>query len=136
MTDPIADMLTRIRNSAASGKSEITLPLSKIKYQIAKILEKEGWIQKCEEVVDSSEEAKNHFKELKIVLKYKKSGRSAITSIKRISKPSIRVYAKKGEMPTVLSGFGTAIISTSKGLMTAKEARQEKMGGEIICEVF
>lgn len=136
MTDPIADMLTRIRNSAASGKSEIIMPLSKIKYQIAKILEKEGWIQKCEEVVDESEEAKNHFKELKIVLKYKKSGRSAITSIKRISKPSIRVYAKKGEMPTVLSGFGTAIISTSKGLMTAKEARVQKMGGEIICEVF
>jgi small subunit ribosomal protein S8 len=136
MTDPIADMLTRIRNSAASGKSDITLPMSKIKYQIAKILEAEGWIQKCEEVVDSSEEAKTHFKELKIVLKYKKSGRSAITSIKRISKPSIRIYAKKGEMPTVLSGFGTAIISTSKGLMTAKEAKAQKMGGEVICEVF
>lgn len=136
MTDPIADMLTRIRNAASSGKSDIVLPTSKIKYQIAKILEKEGWIQKCEEIEPIAKESKSRFKELKIVLKYKKSGRSAVTSIKRISKPSLRVYAKKGEMPTVLSGFGTAIVSTSRGLMTAKEAKAQKMGGEVVCEVF
>jgi small subunit ribosomal protein S8 len=135
MTDPIADMLTRIRNAALSGKSEIILPLSKIKYQIAKILEREGWVQKCEEV-EPSEDAKSSFKELKIVLKYKKSGRPAITSIKRISKPSLRIYAKKGEMPVVLNGFGTAIVSTPSGLMTAKEAKAAKVGGEVICEVY
>ncbi len=135
MTDPIADMLTRIRNAALSGKNEIVLPMSKIKYQIAKIFEREGWIQKCEEVLPVEGE-KGAFKELKIVLKYKKSGRPAITSIKRVSKPSLRVYAKKTEMPVVLNGFGTAIVSTPSGLMTAKEAKQQKVGGEIICEVF
>ncbi len=135
MTDPIADMLTRIRNSALVGKSEVILPLSKIKYQIAKILEREGWIQKCEEV-EADKESGRAFKELKLVLKYKKSGRPAITSIKRISKPSLRVYVKKDEMPKVLNGFGIAIISTPKGVMTAKEARAAKIGGEVVCEVF
>jgi len=135
MTDPIADMLTRIRNAAGSGKSEVILPISKIKYQIAKILEKEGWIQKCEEVLPS-EESESRFKELKIVLKYKKSGRPAITSIKRISKPSLRIYAKKGEMPVVLNGFGMAIVSTASGLMTAKDAKANNVGGEVICEVY
>ncbi len=135
MTDPIAYMLTRIRNAAGSGKSEVILPISKIKYQIAKILEKEGWIQKCEEVLPS-EESESRFKELKIVLKYKKSGRPAITSIKRISKPSLRIYAKKGEMPVVLNGFGMAIVSTASGLMTAKDAKANNVGGEVICEVY
>lgn len=135
MTDPIADMLTRVRNAALSGKSEVILPLSKIKYQIAKILEREGWIQKCEEVEADKESGRN-FKELKLVLKYKKSGRPAITSIKRVSKPSLRVYAKKDEMPVVLNGFGIAIVSTAQGLMTAKEAKAAKVGGEIVCEVF
>jgi small subunit ribosomal protein S8 len=135
MTDPIADMLTRIRNAALSGKNEILLPMSKIKYQIAKILEREGWVQKCEEIMPTEGE-KGSFKELKIVLKYKKSGRPAITSIKRVSKPSLRIYAKRDKMPVVLNGFGTAVVSTPGGIMTAKEAGQKRVGGEIICEVF
>jgi small subunit ribosomal protein S8 len=137
MTDPIADMLTRIRNAAAAGKSELCLPMSKIKYEIAKILEKENWIQKCEVRGEGTAKAeKGAFKELKIILKYKKSGRPAITSIKRVSKPGLRVYAGKDKIPFVMSGFGTAIISTSRGLMTAKEAKKGKIGGEVVCEIY
>lgn len=138
MTDPIGDMLTRIRNAAASGKSDLVMPMSKIKYEIAKILERENWIQKCEILGADSAKAKENgiFKELKIVLKYKKSGRPAISSLKRISKPGLRVYASKDKMPVVLNGLGTAIISTSAGLMTAREARKNKNGGEVLCEIY
>lgn len=138
MTDPIGDMLTRIRNAAASGKSDLVMPMSKIKYEIAKILEKENWIQKCEILGEEGAKAKEKgiFKELKIVLKYKKSGRPAISSLKRISKPGLRVYASKDKMPVVLNGLGTAIISTSAGLMTAREARKNKNGGEVLCEIY
>jgi small subunit ribosomal protein S8 len=134
MTDPIGDMLTRIRNAAAAGKSDLVMPMSKIKLEIAKIMEKENWIQKCEVIGDETEN--KAFKELKIVLKYKKSGRPAITSIKRVSKPGLRVYSGKGELPVVLSGFGTAIVSTSRGLMTAREAKKAKIGGEVLCEIY
>jgi small subunit ribosomal protein S8 len=138
MTDPIGDMLTRIRNAAASGKSELVMPASKIKIQIAKILEKEGWIQKSEVVGIETAKGKTNvaFQELKIVLKYKKSGRPAISSIQRVSKPGLRVYVGKDKMPSVLNGLGTAIVSTSSGLMTVKEARKNKIGGEVVCEVY
>lgn len=138
MTDPIGDMLTRIRNAAASGKSDLVMPLSKVKYEIAKILEREKWIQKCEVLGEEGAKAKEKaiFKELKIVLKYKKSGISAISSIKRISKPGLRVYAGKDKMPVVLNGLGTAIISTSSGLMTSREARKNNTGGEVVCEIY
>jgi small subunit ribosomal protein S8 len=138
MTDPIADMLTRIRNAAASGKSELILPASKIKIEIAKILEKENWIQKFEIIGVNTEKGKDNkaYQELKIVLKYKKSGRPAITSIKRISKSGLRVYVGKDKMPSVLDGFGTAIVSTSRGLMTATEAKKAKIGGEVVCEIY
>jgi small subunit ribosomal protein S8 len=134
MTDPIADMLTRIRNAAAAGKSEVVLPLSKIKMALAKIFEKEGWVQRCEELEGGEE--KKSFREMKIVLKYKKSGRPAISSIKRISKPGLRVYSGKDKLPVVLGGLGLAIISTSSGLMTAKEAKSKKLGGEVVCEIY
>jgi small subunit ribosomal protein S8 len=134
MTDPIADMLTRIRNAAAAGKGDVVLPMSKIKYQIAKILEQEGWIQKCEEVTDGA--TNKAFKEIKLVLKYKKSGRPAITSIKRISKPGLRVYHGKDDFRKVLNGLGMAIVSTSQGMMTVKEAKKQKIGGEVICEIY
>jgi small subunit ribosomal protein S8 len=134
MTDPIGDMLTRIRNAAAAGKSDLVMPMSKIKLEIAKIMEKESWIQKCE--VIGGETENKAFKELKIVLKYKKSGRPAITSVKRVSKPGLRVYSATGELPVVLSGFGTAIVSTSNGLMTAREAKKAKIGGEVLCEIY
>ena len=138
MTDPIADMLTRIRNASASGKSELVLPASKIKIEIAKILERENWIQKFEILGADTDKAKadGAFKELKIVLKYKKSGRASVNAITRISKPGLRVYVGKDKMPSVLNGFGTAIVSTSRGLMTAKEAKKAKIGGEVLCEIF
>jgi small subunit ribosomal protein S8 len=138
MTDPIGDMLTRIRNAAAAGISELTMPASKIKVAIAQILEQENWIQKFEILGGDTAKAKANgvFKELKIVLKYKKSGRPAITSIQRVSKPGLRVYVSKDKMPYVLNGMGTAIISTSKGLMTVKEAKKQKIGGEVVCEIY
>lgn len=137
MTDPIADMLTRIRNSSATKKTEIVLPMSKIKYEIGKILEKGNWIQKCETVKsDIENEGAKNFPEMKIVLRYKKSGKPAIAFLKRISKPGLRIYAKKDELPVVLNGLGMAIISTPSGLMTAREAKKEKVGGEVICEIY
>lgn len=134
MTDPIADMLTRIRNAAAAGNSEVVLPMSKMKMAVAKILETEGWVQKCEELEGA--ESEKSFKEMKIVLKYKKSGRPAISSIKRISKPGLRVYEGKDNLPVVLNGMGLAVISTSQGVMAVKDAKAKKLGGEIICEVY
>jgi small subunit ribosomal protein S8 len=136
MTDPIADMLTRIRNASAVKKAEIIMPMSKMKHKIALILKEEGWVYDVDIVKASTDPAKSAFDELKIVLKYKKSGRSAITSIKRISKPGLRAYSTKLELPRVLNNLGIAIVSTSKGLMTNKKARKEGLGGEVICEIY
>lgn len=137
MTDPIADMLTRIRNASIVGKYEVVLPMSKVKHEIAKILEKEGWVQKVE--VIKANNAKNKtasFDQLKIVLKYKKSGKPFITSLKRISRPGLRHYVSKNEIPRVLNSLGTSIISTSKGVMTGKEAKNQGVGGEVVCEIY
>ena len=137
MIDPIADMLTRIRNSSAVNKYEIVLPMSKIKYEIAKILKKEGWINDVEVLkTGQGKKAGTVFDELKIILKYKKSGKSVITKIKRISKPGLRIYANKDSLPKVLNNLGIAIISTPRGLMTNKEARKNKLGGEVLCEIY
>lgn len=137
MTDPIADMLTRIRNASAVKKHEVVLPMSKIKHEIAKILKQEGWISDLEIVKSYSNKNKSFvFDELKITLKYKKSGRSVISSLKRISKPGLRIYVGKDNLPRVLNNLGMAIISTPKGLMTNKAARKEGLGGEIICEIY
>jgi small subunit ribosomal protein S8 len=138
MIDPIADMLTRIRNASAVNKPEVVLPMSKIKHEIAKILKKEGWINDFEilKAGDGKDEKKTVFAELKIVLKYKNNGRSAITSIKRISKPGLRIYCNKTNLPRVLNNLGIAIISTPAGLMTNNEARKQGLGGEILCEVY
>lgn len=136
MTDPIADMLTRIRNASAVKKSEIFLPASKVKHKIALILKEEGWVYDVDIVKSSNDPKKSVFDQLKIVLKYKKSGRSAITSIKRISKPGLRAYSKRVDLPKVLNNFGIAVVSTSKGLMTNKQAKKEGLGGEVICEIY
>jgi small subunit ribosomal protein S8 len=128
MTDPIADMLTRIRNAAAIRKTEISLPLSRVKFEIAKILEKEGYLAGVEK------SAADHGT-LKLKLKYDHQG-PAIRDVQRISKPGRRVYAQKTDLPTVLNGIGIAIVSTSAGLMTNKEARKRGLGGEVVCEVF
>ena len=128
MTDPIADMLTRMRNALAVKKREVVLPYSKIKLKIAELLEKNGYIESFSTI-------KNGFEEIVIVLKYKE-GRPGITHLQRISKPGCRIYATKDKLPYVLNGMGTAIISTSSGLMTLREARQQGCGGEIICEIW
>mgnify|MGYP001592695983 CR=1 FL=1 len=128
ITDPISDMLTRIRNAQQVKKEVITLPSSKIKFHIAKILEAEGYVGKVEEIKGEK------FPELQIVLKYDNK-QPYIRMIKRISKPGNRVYAKSYELPRVLSDIGIAIISTPNGLMTNKEARARRLGGEVICEI-
>lgn len=129
MTDPIADMLTRIRNAQKSKKDVVILPFSNLKKGIADILVKEGYLVGAEIV---KEDAKST---LQLTLKYQ--GREpAIRSLKRESKPGRRVYCKADVLPTVLEGFGVAILSTPKGLLTNKEARKEKVGGELICTVY
>lgn len=127
MTDPIADLLTRIRNAQLAGQREVVLPYSKLKYAIAQVLEKEGWIVGLA--------SQDHQKNLKVLLKYDQ-GKPVIQQLKRISKPGRRVYVGRTELPRVLNGLGMAIISTPKGLMTADQARQAKLGGEVICEIF
>lgn len=129
MTDPIADMLTRIRNAAAIRKDEVVLPHSRMKYEIAKILEKEGFVGTVEKV-DAKPAA-----QLKVSLKYGTDG-SAFRHVARVSKPGRRVYAGKTELPKVLNDLGIAIVSTSAGMMTNKEARKRGLGGEVVCEIY
>ncbi len=136
MIDPIADMLTRVRNAAAVRKAEVVLPMSKIKFNIAKLLEENGWILKAEVLPALGKEKGSAFDELRLVLKYKEDGTPKIASVKRISKSSRRVYVGKDELPRVLNGFGIALISTSQGLLTNKEARKRNLGGELICEIY
>ena len=131
MTDPIADMLTRIRNANTSKHDTVDVPASKMKVSIADILFKEGYIQKYELVDDGS------FKTIRITLKYgKDKNEKIITGLKRISKPGLRVYAGKDELPRVLGGLGIAIVSTNKGVMTDKEARKLNVGGEVLAFVW
>ncbi len=129
MTDPIGDMLTRIRNAAAVNKPVVIIPYSKIKHKIAEILSQEGYVGSVEKIQQGK------FPELKIELKYEGKN-SVIRCIKRVSKPGRRVYRGYGEMPIVLNNLGIAIVSTSKGIMTNIKAKKEKLGGEIICEVY
>ncbi|MDP2944095.1 MAG: 30S ribosomal protein S8 [bacterium] len=136
MMDPIADMFTRIRNASAVKKPEIVLPLSKLKYEIAKILETEGWVKKAAIVAGGLNGRRNNFDELQINLKYHKNGQPQISAIKRVSRPGLKIYVSKDEIPTVLNNFGIAIISTSRGLMTNKRAKKEHIGGEVIGEIF
>ncbi len=129
MTDPISDMLTRIRNASAVKKPEIVLPYSTIKFSLAKILEKEGYVGKVEKTNEG------RFDQLRIELNYK-DGQTVIKKLARISKPGRRVYAKHNELPRVLSDMGIAVVSTPNGLMTNKDARKRHLGGEVICEVY
>ena len=137
MSDPIADMLTRIRNASAVGKEAIVLPMSKIKYNLAKILERDGWVGKVEKIKTKGKKNNSFmFDELKIVLRYNSNGRSKISSLKKISKPGRRVYVGKDKLPKVLNNLGISIISTPQGLMTNKEAGKLGIGGEVICEIY
>lgn len=133
-TDPIADMLTRIRNAVAVHKTEVVLPYSKLKAEVAKILEANGFILSAEKI-DEVKDGKNIGGELKIKLKYL-GERPVINELRRVSKPGRRIYAKSDNLPVVLNNLGLAIISTSHGLMTNKEAKKAGLGGEVICEVY
>lgn len=130
MTDPIADMLTRIRNANTVRHETVEIPASKIKREIAEILKQEGFVRDAEYIEDNKQGI------IRLFLKYGQNNERVITGLKRISKPGLRVYAKSTELPRVLGGLGIAILSTSKGLMTDKAARQAKTGGEIICYVW
>ncbi len=127
MSDPIADMLTRIRNAQSSNKSTVTMPSSKLKQQIARLLEEEGYISKFE----TSSGAKP---ELTVSLKYFE-GKAVIEELKRVSRPGLRIYKNNQELPKINNGLGIAVISTSKGLMTDRAARKAGVGGEVICYV-
>jgi len=130
MTDPVADMLTRIRNANTAGHTTVDVPASKMKKAIAEILKKEGFIKDYEVVNDNAQGT------IKIELKYGPNKEKTIYGIKKISKPGLRVYAKADQVPKVLGGLGIAIISTSNGVITDKEARKLGVGGEVICYVW
>ena len=129
-TDPIADMLTRIRNANSAKHKTVDVPNSKMKTAIAEILFKEGYIKSFELINNENQGI------IRITLKYDEKGARVIDGLRRISKPGLRVYASKDELPQVLNGLGIALISTSKGIKTDKEARQEGLGGEVLAYVW
>jgi len=130
MTDPIADMLTRIRNALMARHKTVVVPGSKLKLEIARILKEEGYIEDYR-VIEEKPQIK-----IEIVLKYDERKRPVIAGIRRVSKPGRRIYRGYKELPKVLNGLGIAIISTSQGIMTDHEARKRRLGGEIICEIW
>ena len=129
-TDPIADMLTRIRNANVVSHPTVELPSSKLKVALAKLLKEEGYI------TDYSEKVDGHFKTLTIELKYDEADKPVITSLQRVSKPGLRNYSKAKNLPQVMGGMGIAIVSTSKGLLTDRKARKENLGGEVLCYIY
>jgi small subunit ribosomal protein S8 len=130
MTDPISDMLTRIRNANKALQAKVEMPSSSQKVELARVLQDEGYIMSYSVLKDGS------FDKLVVELKYTDGRRRVISQIKRISKPGRRMYAKKDNLPKVLGGLGTAVISTSRGLMTAREAQRLGVGGEVVCFVW
>ncbi|MDD2258611.1 MAG: 30S ribosomal protein S8 [Bacilli bacterium] len=130
MTDPIADMLTRIRNANHRKHPDVEMPASNVKLEILKVMQDEGFIGNIEEIQDNKQGL------LKVTLKYTENKEQVIKGITRISKPGLRVYARASEMPRVLNGLGVAIVSTSNGVMTDREARKLKVGGEVIAYIW
>ncbi|AZP03809.1 30S ribosomal protein S8 [Jeotgalibaca ciconiae] len=130
MTDPIADFLTRIRNANMVRHASLEVPASNMKVEIAKILKNEGFIKNYEVIEDDKQNV------IRVFLKYGVNNERVITGLKRISKPGLRVYAKTGEVPRVLNGLGIAIVSTSEGVVTDKEARAKNIGGEVLAYVW
>ncbi len=129
-TDPIADLLTRVRNASLARHQEVVLPSSRVKTEIARILVEEGFIASSENRVDEGHE------HLVLTLKYVEGKTPVVSGLKRISKPGLRVYARKTEIPRVLGGLGVAILSTSHGIMTGQQARKLNLGGEVLCYVW
>jgi len=130
MSDPVADMLTRIRNAGMVKFDTVNMPLSKLKVSVAKVLKEEGYINDYQ-IADGNVQGS-----LRINLKYGPNDEKVITGLKRVSKPGLRIYVNAGEIPKVLSGLGIAILSTSKGVVTDREARKLGVGGEVLCEVW
>lgn len=129
-TDPIADMLTRIRNANIVSHKEVELPSSKLKVELAKLLKEEGYIS------DYAVKEVGKFKVLNVALKYDAQNNPVITNLQRVSKPGLRTYSKAKNIPQVLGGMGIAVVSTSKGLLTDRKARKENVGGEVVCYVW
>jgi small subunit ribosomal protein S8 len=130
LTDPIADMLTRIRNAVRVERPHVDLPLSKVKRGLAEVLKREGYIWEWEEVPQEPS------KQLRLHLKYGPNGERVIRTIRRISKPGRRVYSRSVDLRPVLGGLGISVISTSRGVISDREARQRKLGGEVLCEIW
>jgi len=130
MTDPIADMLTRVRNAIRAKKKEVNIPSSGLKVEIARILKEEGYIRNYKVIEDNKQGILN------ITLKYTDENQSAITGLRRISKPGCRIYCTKDTVPKVLDGLGVVIISTSKGILTGKQCEELGLGGEVLCEIW
>ena len=130
VTDTIADMLTRMRNANSMGYADVTVPASKLKVELARILKEEGFIKDYKVVGEDAQ------KNILLTLKYGNKKEKVITGLKRISKPGLRVYVKSDEVPKVLNGLGISIISTSKGIMTDKQARKENLGGEVLAYIW
>ncbi len=130
MTDPIADMLTRIRNALKASHEMVDIPISKLKVNVTKVIKSEGYIRNFKIVSDGQHRL------IRIYLKYDENGVPIIGGLKRVSKPSCRVYAGYEDVPKVLNGFGINVVSTSKGLMTDRQARKSNVGGEVLCSVW
>jgi len=136
MTDPIADMLTRIRNAVGAKRPRVDIPASKLKVEIARILQAEGYVQGYKIVEETPEGARVPQKFVRIFIKYGPRGERVISGIERISRPGRRVYSGHDEVPPVLAGLGINILTTSRGLMTGREARKAGVGGEVLCKVW
>jgi small subunit ribosomal protein S8 len=135
MTDPIADMLTRLRNAVTAKHTRVDMPSSRLKLDIARILQDEGYIQGFK-LIEDTNGAASHGKTLRVFLKYGPRGERLITGIQRISRPGRRVYFGKQDVPDVLGGLGTSILTTSRGVMTGREAVKVGVGGEVLCNVW
>lgn len=130
ISDPIADMLTIIRNACMAKKEKVNIPASKLSEEILKVFKKEGYIQNYKFIEDNKQGM------LRAYLKFTKGKDAAIIGLKRVSRPGLRIYAKKEKIPTVIGGLGVAVLSTSKGILTDKEAREKKIGGEVLCYIW
>ncbi len=132
IVDPISDMLTRMRNAISARHTKVDVPASRLKIEVARILKEEGYITNYS--IKTSEDS--HARTLRIFLRYGPKGESVISKLKRISRPSLRVYVPSDEVPKVLGGLGINILTTSQGVMTGKQARRSKVGGEVLCSVY
>ena len=130
MTDPIADFLTRIRNASRAKHSRVEIPASRVKGEIAKILKTQGYVEDVKFVEDNKQGL------LRVYLRYGKESQPAIEGLKRVSKPGCRIYVKREEIPRILGGYGIAVLSTSRGVLTGTEARKEGVGGEVLCHIW